>query len=75
MIDYTARADGLRKFTITIKTDELLTFYDLQHTIDEIKSNSTPTSHKATKEQIAQPKTHPKKDKKKYDKKWNFIFE
>lgn len=50
MIDYTARADGLRKFTITIKTDELLTFYDLQHTIDEIKSNSTPTSPKATKE-------------------------
>lgn len=69
MIDYTARADGLKRFTITIKTDELLTFYDLQHTIDGIKSNSTPTSPKATKEQVAQPKTRSKNEKKKFDKK------
>lgn len=69
MIDYTARADGLKRFTITIKTDELLTFYDLQHKIDEIKNNSAPEKPKATKEQISQPKTQSKNEKKKYDKK------
>ena len=65
MLDYTARADGLKKFSINIKTDDVLIYYELQNMIEKMQNNHNNVKIDDNKERISKPQ----KDKKKLDKK------
>ena len=65
MLDYTARADGLKKFSINIKTDDVLIYYELQNMIEKMQNNHNNVKIDDKKERISKPQ----KAKKKLDKK------
>ena len=65
MLDYTARADGLKKFSINIKTDDVLIYYELQNMIEKMQNNHNNVKIDDNKERISKPQ----KAKKKLDKK------
>lgn len=65
MLDYTARADGLKKFSINIKTDDVMIYYELQNMIEKMQNNHNNVKIDDNKERISKPQ----KAKKKLDKK------
>lgn len=65
MLDYTARADGLKKFSINIKTDDVLIYYELQNMIEKMQNNHNNVKIDDKKEHISKPE----RVKKKLDKK------
>ena len=65
MLDYTARADGLKKFSINIKTDDVLIYYELQNMIEKMQNNHNNVKIDDKKEHISKLQ----KAKKKLDKK------
>lgn len=70
MLDYTARADGLKKFSINIKTDDVLIYYELQNMIEKMQNNHNNVKIDDKKERISKPQ----KAKKKLDKKIEIKF-
>lgn len=55
MLDYTARADGLKKFSINIKTDDVLIYYELQNMIEKMQNNHNNVKIDDKKEHISKP--------------------